>query len=61
MRQIDEKTKISMSFVLSLLAFAFSVGIAWAKVNQITTLEDVIRNVDQRLSRIEGRLGIGGK
>jgi len=55
---IDEKTKFTLSMVMSIVALAFSIGVAYAKLNQITSLEQVIRNVDQRLSRIEGKLGV---
>jgi len=58
MLTINEKAKFSLSIVISIVALAFSVGLAWAKVNQIAELEKVIRSVDTRLSRIEGKLGV---
>lgn len=58
MTLINDKTKFSLSIIMSVIALSFSVGLAWAKISQIESLEDIIRSVDQRLSRIEGKLGV---
>lgn len=62
MTEIDEKTKIPISLLVTIVTLAFGVGIAWAQISELRskqeTYMDIEQKIDRRLSRIEGKLGV---
>lgn len=59
--KITENTTVNLVVVGALLGAMISVGVAWAKIERLDSFEKLVRSVDSRLSRIEGRLGIEAK
>lgn len=61
-KTISEKSNIALGFALTIGGVVFAFGIAWAQINRnaedIKELQNIIPEVRERLSNIEGALGV---
>lgn len=56
--EVTENTRIPVSLVAALGALVFWVGVAWAQIADLKEKMTVVQSIDNRLSRIEGKLGL---
>lgn len=62
MSEINERTRLPLSLIFTIIGLAFSVGVAWAQISDVKMKQDaymtLLQNIDRRLSNIEGKLEV---
>lgn len=55
---LSEQSKITLGMCTAILALSFWMGVAWGQIAELREKMSIMQSIDQRLSRIEGRLGV---
>lgn len=58
---LSEQSKVTIGLCISILILSFWMGVAWAQIAELEKKIPLLESIDQRLSHIEGALGVEHK